>query len=574
MTISDQPIEYSIGPTQSISPSDQKALSTTRLSGNGLLILRLSYIIIFALLLTLFAAGIPAQFSKLASGIIGIGIRQNSAGEFVLLPTSGLPAADAGIQKGDVLTAVDGIQLQPGMDMLRLLQLLRRPPGTQIRLDVRDYEGSIHSHAITCAEFPLEKYGLSTKAYANYLIALGIALVLGFCIPALIIFFRKSDDWLAMFVSMTLVLIAIYNSSAYADLSFLPLLMSKTIEFIYSFSVLLILYIFPDGCFVPRWTRPFSLIGIFWILWRILPLSLVPSLWTSGLWIIIELMIFGTGIYAQIYRYHKVSDLQARQQTKWITFGIAVAYLAQYAFYIPLTFIPAISMPTELGLGFSIFGRTLHHLALLVLPIGVTHAVLRRRFYEIDIIISRTLIYVPLSAIVAGTFTAVITLSQRLFLALTGETSDIAIVLTTLLVAATVAPIKEHLQTWVNKRFKEVAYPERVLDAFKKQIQTRITAVDAGPVTRRFLEEAVVAFEAGSGAAYLWKKGGFQRIHAIGEWHGEKKINVPIEMGGKSLASIALSAKDNGRDYTEQEYQALYQVAQVVAHAIEQDRKT
>ena len=570
----EKTLDVSANTQQSISLSHQDSESLTRARGRGLRLLRWIYGILFMTLLSIFVMGIPAQLNKLASGVIGIAIRQNDSCEFILSPIPGQPAGDAGIQEGDVLIAIDGSQLQPGMETRRLLQLLRRPPRAQIRLDVRKNEGPIHSYTITLAGFPLERFGLSTKAYANYLITLGIALVLGFCIPALIIFFRKSDDWLAMFVSLTLVMIAIYNSAAYADLSFLPLSISTTIEFLYSLSVLIILYIFPDGRFVPRWTSSFTIIGVFWISWKILPLSFVPSLWTSGLWIIIEVMCFGTGIYAQIYRYHKVSDLQARQQTKWITFGITVAYLIQYAYYLPLTFLPTINAPTALGLGYSVFGRTLHHLVMLVLPITVTHAVLRRRLYDIDIIINRTLVYVPLSAIVAGTFTAVITLSQMAFVALTGETSDIAIVLTTLLVASMVAPIKEHLQSWVNKRFKEVAYPESVLDAFKKQIQTRLTTVDPGPVTRRFLEEAVRAFEADSGVAYLWRKSGLKKICAIGEWHGEEKINVPIEIDGKRLASIALSAKEKGRDYTAQDVQALHQVAQVVAQAIEQDRKS
>ncbi|OGO18893.1 MAG: hypothetical protein A2Z14_11100 [Chloroflexi bacterium RBG_16_48_8] len=257
--------------------------------------MRSSYIIIFTLLLTLFAAGIPTQINEFTSGVIGIAIRQNNVGEFILSPVPGQPAGDAGIQEGDALIAIDSVHLQPGMDMPRLLQLLRRPSGTQILLDVRDDEDSIHSYFLTLAGFPLDSCGISTKVYALYLIVIGITLVLGFCIPALIIFFQKSEDWLALFVSLTLVVIAIYNSAAYAGSSILPSPFSETISFVYNLSVLLIRYLFPDGHFVPRWTRQFAVVGVLWILWKILPFSSSTPLWTSNSWIIVDLN-FGTGI--------------------------------------------------------------------------------------------------------------------------------------------------------------------------------------------------------------------------------------------------------------------------------------
>ena len=85
---------------------------------------------------------------------------------------------------------------------------------------------------------------------------------------------------------------------------------------------------------------------------------------------------------------------------------------------------------------------------------AVAIAILRYRLYEIDIIINRTLVYGALSAVLAGVYTASITLSQRLFMAVTGERSDAAIVLTTLIVAATFTPLKSRLQASVDARIK------------------------------------------------------------------------------------------------------------------------
>jgi hypothetical protein len=85
--------------------------------------------------------------------------------------------------------------------------------------------------------------------------------------------------------------------------------------------------------------------------------------------------------------------------------------------------------------------------------IGIS--ILRYRLYDIDVIISRTLVYGAVSAILAGVYAASITLTQRLFLAITGTTSnDAAIVLTTLIVAATFNPLKARIEAVVDRRIK------------------------------------------------------------------------------------------------------------------------
>jgi GAF domain-containing protein len=545
----------------------------TRLSGRALIVARLLFVVVTLLVLLVFVSGVPSAFDKLLSGVIGIELRQSGAGEFVMSPAPGLPAAQAGIQEGDILIAVNGFSLPPGTDESALLRLLRGRPGTQVTLEVRSPEGSTRSCDITRAGYPFERFHISADVYALLLTTLGVALVVGSCIPAAIIFLRKSDDWVALLVSVTIVNIAIYNSAANAGLSLLPSPFYEAMSVAYNLSVLVILFIFPNGRFVPRWTRVFLLVGGAWILWKTLPIQFGATLRTTNLWIVIDLMIFGTAILAQIYRYRRVSGPRERQQTKWITYGMAVACLGQYAYYLPLNLLPALSERTTLGLGFSLIGNSLRHLALLVLPVAVTHSVLRRRLYDIDFIINRTLVYLPLSAIMVGTFAALTTLLKGLFVALTGQSSDLAVVLTTLIVAASVAPIKDHVEALVDKYFKEEPGPEAKLNAFEEQIQKRIGAVDAGPITRRLLDEAVKAFDAECGIAYLNRNGETQTLHTIGEWKGEGKMSVPLHAGGRNIASITLGARRSGSGYSDRDREALHHVAQVVSQAIEEDTR-
>lgn len=547
--------------------------SPTHLSRRRAIWARIVYLLLFALVGSSFVLGIPSRFEAHAAGVIGIYVRQNSIGEIVLLPINGMPAANAGLPNDAVLIAVDGTPIQAEIDESGVFQLLRGPPGRPVLLEIRAPDGRLRQYSITRAGFPLEEYGISTNAYAIYMVSIGVALVLASSIPALIIVLKKPEDWLAILASATILVVAIYNSAAYAGDFFLPPLLSGMIAFAYHFFVLIILYIFPDGRFIPRWTSRFLIVGLIWGLWKVLPISIASELWTSRAWIVIDLLVYGVGIYAQIYRYRNVSGPQERQQTKWITYGMVVAFLTQYAYYFPTLFVPEINSGTKIGVGFTLVGRTAQHLAMVVLPVAVIHAVMRRRLYEIDVIINRTVLYVLLSGIVAGVFAATISLTQRIFVAVTGQKSDLAYILSTLVIVTIVTPAKDFLQDKVKKWFKEPPFHERKLNAFKESVQMRMSVVDVNSITCRFLEEAIKAFDAEGGVAFLEKKRGSKPIQTAGDWKGEAEINIPVTAGETTIAGIRLGARRDGRGYSIQNCELLYEVAAVVGRAIEEDKR-
>ncbi len=97
--------------------------------------------------------------------------------------------------------------------------------------------------------------------------------------------------------------------------------------------------------------------------------------------------------------------------------------------------------------------------AVTALPVAVGIAILRYRLYEIDVIINRTLVYGLLTAALAGLYTAALAFFQRLFVAVTGQSSDLAIVMTLFVLATVFTPIKTSLQTAVDARIKTKVRP-------------------------------------------------------------------------------------------------------------------
>jgi MFS family permease len=91
---------------------------------------------------------------------------------------------------------------------------------------------------------------------------------------------------------------------------------------------------------------------------------------------------------------------------------------------------------------------------LLLLPLSILIAISRYRLYEIDGLVSRALVYVPLVGIVAGFYAASVALFQRLFVAFTGNTSDAAAIISALLLAAVFTPVRKWLEGIVDRRFK------------------------------------------------------------------------------------------------------------------------
>jgi len=148
------------------------------------------------------------------------------------------------------------------------------------------------------------------------------------------------------------------------------------------------------------------------------------------------------GVVAVVVRY-KRGDPVARQQLRWFLAAVSIAALP-----LALTAIPPIGGPAT---------ALVAAIGLILVPIAVGIAVTRYRLYEIDHLISRTLVYVPLTALLAGLYAATVTLLQRVFQSVTGDKSDAAVIISTLILASVFTPLRKWLEGIVERRFKPVA---------------------------------------------------------------------------------------------------------------------
>lgn len=303
----------------------------------------------------------------------------------------------------------------------------------------------------------LAELGLSLETYAAWQIGLEMLLGGGMTLLALFLFWRSFDSAQGMLVTFMLVLIGL-NFMAEVDAPFVehnPIFLLPYDYLTSMTGVLLILfiYVFPDGRFVPRWTRaPFVL---FLLVAVVEPLMRIggdtPSAQFSYLFLFTFLPSLLLGFGAQVFRYRYVSTAVQRQQTKWVLGGLATI-LGSIIFYSLVVEI----FPLEAGLPrllFNTVGYGTLALLILLFPISMVISIMRYRLWDLDLIIRRTLVYAVLTATLALVYFGVVVLLQSLIHGLTGQDSALAIVLSTLAIAALFAPLRNRIQAFFDRRF-------------------------------------------------------------------------------------------------------------------------
>jgi hypothetical protein len=315
-----------------------------------------------------------------------------------------------------------------------------------------------------------ENLGLTPGFYAAYTVALPVGTMLVFTAIATVIFWRKSDDRMALFAAFTLAVFggaALTSDVPQALAAAHPSLLFpvRLLDYLGQVAFGVFFYVFPNGRFVPRWTR-----------WLAIAVALlfVPDIFfpAEEIWPIVRLPFLGflgSLVVAQVYRYRRVSGPAERQQTKWVVFGVAVALVGFAAL---ITLVNLVLSPRSLGPLAEMAISTCVYGLIALIPLSIGVAILRSGLYEIDVIINRTLVYGSLTATLVGVYFGGIVVLQRVFVALTGEQSTLAVVASTLAIAALFNPLRRRIQGFVDRRFYRRKYDARkTLEAFSSKLR-------------------------------------------------------------------------------------------------------
>lgn len=351
----------------------------------------------------------------------------------------------------------------------------------------------------------LAELGISTRVYATYVIILIALSVAGWMGAGFLIAWRKRFDGAALYFSLTLIT---FGATWPNTLSFLaetaswfnvPVALVSTYGFA---SFFLLFFLFPDGRFVPRWTRYVAVVMIVELVlheqlpgtafdmetWP-LPLNLIPFTFPLLM------------LYAQAHRYRKVSTPTQKQQTKLVTFALGIAIVA----FVGTGFAEGIPMFSEPGAPAALFAfgsGFVYITAMLLVPGAMGVAILRYRLWDVDPVINRTLVYAGLTASVVGIYVVVVGWLGMLFQA--GDNLVFSL-LATGLVAVLFQPLREHIQRGINRvMYGDRDDPYAVISRLGQRLEDTMAPSTVLPTIVESIAEALrlpyVAIEVDRGA--------------------------------------------------------------------------
>ncbi len=288
---------------------------------------------------------------------------------------------------------------------------------------------------------------------------------------ASVIFWRKSNDWMALLVALMLVMMGttyvtdILQTSLSPERA--PALILSNLTFVVFF---LVFCLFPDGRLVPRWI---GWLPIGWITWSTIftvlylfygvPFSLHQLVWLCALLLL---------VVVQIYRYRSVSSPMQRQQTRWVVFGVSMAILEVLGIALLLQVFPLL---VQSGFGSQLLNVVGYTFGLLLGSLSFAIAILRSRLYDIDLLINRTLVYGTVTTLLALVYFGLIIGLQFLLRGFISQTNGVAIVGSTLAIAALFQPLRKRIQKFIDRRFYRRKYDAaKTLEAFSATLRHEV----------------------------------------------------------------------------------------------------
>ncbi len=326
---------------------------------------------------------------------------------------------------------------------------------------------------VFCANLLVGSYGLVTTILlvANTSVWFAVGLLL---------FWRKSSDRAILLISLQLVLtggfffpplpLTLLDYGAWwIPIDVLGLLAGATLVFVYTF---------PDGRFIPSFTRWFAL-G--WIAVSLLPVPIPGSSypwnwWLSPLYALVRIIFYCSLAFTLLYRYRRMSTPVQRQQIKWVVFAatILIGEVSVVDFVVAVlpSYFPALSLSTQLH---RLVSAIAFYLLPILFPLSIGIALLRYRLWDIDLIINRTLVYGTLTVILTAVYVGLVIGLQALLRGITSQNSSVAIVISTLVIAALFQPLRHRIQTIIDHRFYRRKYDAaRTLEAFSATLRNEV----------------------------------------------------------------------------------------------------
>ncbi len=270
----------------------------------------------------------------------------------------------------------------------------------------------------------------------------------------------------------------------------------------------------------------------------------------TGLSLLLVVSTMVIGIVGLLLRSRRADGIE-RKQLQWL-FAAGLLVSAAFLFYA--------AVPSKLG-------EVLITVGLLGIPAAATIAILRYRLWDIDVIMNRALVYVPLTGLLAGLYSIAVAAMQRAFILITGDASDAPIILSALILAAVFTPIKNRLQSLVDARFKGSIDPAAKLTTFAADLRADYRL--ANPT--RLAARLVSLVRSATGAADVLLEldpGAGAKVIQAGSRPSSPEMDLAIAHVDHVQGRLLVGPRANARPYRDADIDATRAAAEAVAEAV------
>lgn len=412
----------------------------------------------------------------------------------------------------------------------------------------------------------LEQNGITASMYSFGYVSIYAVFGMVYISAGLILFWKKSTDLMGLLGTVMLISLGGSFPPVMESLKLIHPFLQVLLQFIGAGGMaafILFFFLFPNGCFSPRWSAHLC----FLIMGLRVPGMLFPNTafdlehwpkWVFGIWFFLWV---GSLLCVQIYRYKYVMAPLEKQQAKWVVYGAVLALIGLMS--ITIFFIineksisenPYQLYYVEIGI----------HSCMLLIPIAILMAMMKRRLWDIDFIVNRTLVYGIMTTCTVAVYVLAVWYSGLLF---NSSSHLFSSLIATGIVAVLFAPVKEKVQRLINR----IMYggnddPYSVLHRLAKVLEDPIDPeVILQLVVRTIRESLRLPYAAIS----LFQNGNIVTVVEVGILKDEL---VPYNLlhRGEELGILALSRRSKGETFTSSDQKfidMLVRQASVVVHS-------
>ena len=330
--------------------------------------------------------------------------------------------------------------------------------------------------------------------------------------------------------------------------------------------MVLLFLLFPNGRFVPAWTRWVVPVSVLWnfALFLLVPFDAASiTRWPvlTGIIAVTFITFIGIGLYAQVFRYRKTASRTERHQIQWAIYGFALssAYIlissAPYFYLIGLpseTPTPWWGPASELG----------WWLSLNIIPVCLTIAITRYHLWDIEVVVNRTLVYGALTASVLALYALVVGGMGLIFQT---DESRFLPLLATGLAAILFHPLRLRIQRGIDRMmYGERDEPFEVLSRLGQRLENTLSPEMVYPT---IVETVSQALKLPYVAIAVRRSQGFETVESYGK-PVDDPVTYPLTYQGEFMGELRVAQRVGDEAFSPEDERILRNIARQTGAAV------